>query len=125
MRWLVDGMKNEAIGREVEDAAADFDRMAAEAVRVAKLYEPRGRAVFVDAQHHARRPYDKTLLLLEGQKRAPVAIVRDGGMITVAAAYDSGLDFVKLLGLGGGMPTRVSIKESRLDEVLEKLNSQK
>jgi hypothetical protein len=44
-------------------------------------------------------------------------------MITVAAAFDSGLDFVKLLGLGGGMPTRVSLKESRLDEVLEKLNS--
>ena len=60
---------------------------------------------------------------MEGQKRAPVAIVRDTGMITVAAAFDSGLDFVKLLGLGGGMPTRVSIAESRLSEVLEKLNA--
>jgi hypothetical protein len=88
VRWLVDGMKNEAIGQELEDAAADFDRMAREAERVATHYEPRGRAVFVDAQQHARRPYDKTLLLLEGQKRAPVAIVRDAGMITVAAAFD-------------------------------------
>ena len=62
------------------------------------------------------------MLLLEGQKRAPVAIVRDAGMITLAAAFDSGIDFVKLLGLGGGMPTRVSSKESRLDEALHKLN---
>jgi hypothetical protein len=82
----------------------------------------RGKAVYVDAGAHAKAPFDKTMLLLEGQKRAPVAIVRDAGMITLAAAFDSGIDFVKLLDLGGGMPTRVSIKEARLDEVLHKLN---
>jgi hypothetical protein len=122
VRWLVEGMKDKAIGRELAEAASDFDRMAVETARLANLYEPRGRAVYVDAATHAKAPFDKTLLLLEGQKRAPIAIVRDAGMITLAAAFDSGIDFVKLLGLGGGMPTRVSIKESRLDEVLTKLN---
>ncbi len=122
VRWLVDGLKDKALGREIAEAAADFDRMAAETQRLASLYEPRGKAVFVDAATHAKAPFDKTLLLLEGQKRAPVAIVRDAGMITVAAAFDSGLDFVKLFALGGGMPTRVSIKEARLEEVLQKLN---
>jgi len=122
VRWLVDGMKDKALGREIAEAAADFDRMAAETARLASLYEPRGKAVYVDASVHARSAFDKTMLLLEGQKRAPIAIVRDAGMITLAAAFDSGIDFVKLLGLGGGMPTRVSIKESRLDEVLQKLN---
>jgi hypothetical protein len=123
VRWLVDGMKDKALGREIAEAAADFDRMAAETSRLASLYEPRGRAaVYVDAATHARAPFDKTMLLLEGQKRAPVAIVRDAGMITLAAAFDSGIDFVRLLDLGGGMPTRVSIKEARLDEVLQKLN---
>jgi hypothetical protein len=122
VRWLVDGLKDKAIGREIAEAAADFDSMAAETERLAALYEPRGKAVYVDAATHARSAFDKTMLLLEGQKRAPVAIVRDAGMITVAAAFDSGLDFVKLFGLGGGMPTRVSIKEARLDEVLQKLN---
>jgi hypothetical protein len=122
VRWLVDGMKDKALGREIAEAAADFDRMAGETTRLAALYEPRGKAVYVDAGTHARAQFDKTLLLLEGQKRAPVAIVRDAGMITLAAAFDSGIDFVKLLDLGGGMPTRVSIKESRLDEVLQKLN---
>ena len=43
-------------------------------------------------------------------------------MITIAAAYDSGWDFVGLLNLGGGMPTRVSVAESRLDEVLRVVN---
>jgi hypothetical protein len=123
VRWLVDGMKDKPLGREIAEAAADFDRMAGETQRLAALYEPRGgKAVYVDAGVHAKAPFDKTLLLLEGQKRAPVAIVRDAGMITLAAAFDSGIDFVKLLSLGGGMPTRVSIKEARLDEVLQKLN---
>ena len=122
VRWLIDGMKDKALGRELAEAAADFDRMAGEALRLAARYERRGRAVFVDAGALARIAYDKTLLLLEGQKLAEVAIVRDAGMITIAAAFDSGLDFVRLLGLGGGMPTRVSIAESRLAEVLGKLN---
>jgi hypothetical protein len=121
VQFLVGGLKDKALAREIGEAAADFDRMANEAVRLAGLYEKRGGAVYVDAGAHAKAPFDKTLLLLEGQKRAPVAIVRDAGAITIAAAYDSGLDFVKLLGLGGGMPTRVSISDSRLDEVLAKL----
>lgn len=122
VRWLVDGLKDKAIGREIAEAAADFDRIATETTRLAALYEPRGKAVYVDAAQHAKMAFDKTMLLLEGQKLAAVSIVRDAGMITLAAAFDSGIDFVKLLSLGGGMPTRVSIKESRLDEVLAKLN---
>jgi hypothetical protein len=123
IRYLVGGLKDRALEDEIRDAAADFERMAEEARRLATCYQPRGKAVFVDAGVEAKRAYDKTLLLLEGQKRAPVAIVRDAGMITLAAAFDSGINFIELFGLGGGMPTRVSIAESRLDEVLQKLNA--
>jgi hypothetical protein len=56
-----------------------------------------------------------------GQQRAPIAVVRDAGSLSIAADFDSGLDFVKLFGLGGGMPTRVSVPEARRDEVLAKL----
>lgn len=122
VKWLVGHCRDRALGDEIAEAAGDFDRMAEEALRLALSYEPRGRAVFVDAGALARSTYDKTLLLLEGQKRAEVAIVRDAGMITAAAAFDSGIDFIKLLGLGGGMPTRVSIAESRLQELLDRLN---
>ena len=62
-------------------------------------------------------------LLLAGQERAPVALVRDSGMLTLAAAFDSGWDFVAILGLGGGMPTRVSLPEVRLAETIEKINA--
>jgi hypothetical protein len=122
VRYLVGGLKDKQLHQEIAEAAGDFERMADEARRLAGKYQRRGRAVYVDAAE-AKRPYDKTLLLLEGQKHAPVAIVRDAGMITLAAAFDSGINFVELLDLGGGMPTRVSLAESRLDEVLAKINA--
>jgi hypothetical protein len=122
VRYLCGGLKDQQLKKEIAEAAGDFEKMAEEARRLAALYQPRGKAVYVDAGVESRRAYDKTLLLLEGQKRAPVAIVRDSGAITLAAAFDSGINFVELLELGGGMPTRVSIAESRLDEVLRKLN---
>ena len=42
-------------------------------------------------------------------------------MKCVAARFDSGLNFVKLLGLSGGMPTRVSVPRKRMAEVLAAL----
>ena len=67
------------------------------------------------------KPYDKTELLLLGQERAPVAVVRDSGSLTIAADFESGLDFVKMFDLGGGMPTRVTVPEARHGEVMTKL----
>ena len=67
--------------------------------------------------------FDKTELLLLGQQMAPVAAVVDGQTINIAAGFESGLDFVALLELGGGMPTRVSVPASRLTEVLEKIRA--
>jgi hypothetical protein len=124
VRFLTGRLSDRTLEREIREAAADFDHMAEESARLAGFYQQRGRAVYLDAEAHARRPYDKTELLLAGQKRAEVAIVRDAGSITVAAAFDSGIDFVALLGLGGGMPTRVSVPDTRLEELLSKLNSQ-
>ena len=123
VHWLVGGLKDKEHRAVIEQAAGDFEKMAGEAHRLAGLYERRGQAVYVDAQKLSKNTFDKTLLLLLGQQQAKVAIVRDAGMITVAAAYDSGLDFVRLLGLGGGMPTRVSLPDRRLGEFLEKLNA--
>jgi hypothetical protein len=121
VRFLVGGCKDREHRAVIKEAAAEFDRMAAETERLAARFSIRGKVAYVDAAA-ARGPYDKTELLLAGQARAPVSIVRDSGMVTIAAPFDSGWDFVALLGLGGGMPTRVSIAESRLDEVLQKIN---
>src|SRR5262249_27458017 len=61
VKYLVGGLRDQALGREIAEAAADFDRMAQEARRLAGLYQRRGRAVYVDAGVEARAAYDKTL----------------------------------------------------------------
>ena len=66
-------------------------------------------------------PFDKTELLLLGQKIATVAVVIDNGNVSIAAPFDSGLDFVELLELGGGMPTRVNVPKKRLEDSLERI----
>jgi hypothetical protein len=43
-------------------------------------------------------------------------------MLTIAAPFDSGWDFVELFEIGGGMPTRVTIPERKLDDVIAKIN---
>ena len=60
---------------------------------------------------------DKTQLLLIGQEREPVSLVIDRDTVTVAARFDSGFNFIKMLGLSGGMPTSVP-SESRLSDLL-------
>jgi len=75
---------------------------------------------FVDASK-AHGKYDRTMLLLHGQERADVALCVDGENVSVAAPFDSGMNFLSLLKLSGGMPTLVSVGRSRLGELLEKL----
>jgi hypothetical protein len=120
VRYLVAGCKPGEHHDVIAQAAADFDSMEAETQRLAALYEPRQQAVYLDAQRHAKKPFDKTELLLKGQALQPVAIVRHAGFVTLAAGFESGVDFLKQFNLSGGMPTRVSLPEKRLAEVLEK-----
>lgn len=65
--------------------------------------------------------YDKTLLLLSGQERASIAMVVDMDTVSFAAPYGSGVSFLRLFDLSGGMPTLVSIPKKRLPDALEKL----
>jgi hypothetical protein len=78
------------------------------------------RVAFVDASS-AHGTYDKTLLLLLGQERAKIAIILDNDTLSLAARFDSGISFLALLGLSGGMPTLVSIAKDQLPEVWRRL----
>lgn len=122
VRWLVGGLKDKEHRAVIAEAAEQFQKSHGETQRLAGKFRIRGRIAYVDARV-ARGPYDKTELLLAGQKRAPIAMVQDSGMITIAAAFDSGWNFVDLLALGGGMPTRVSVAEGRLEETLRLINA--
>lgn len=104
---------------EIEAAAREIDPLLDGARRIAEQYRLQDGVAYVDVA--GQRGYDKTELLLLGQERAPVSVVRDSGSLTIAADFDSGFDFVKLFQLGGGMPTRVTVAEARHDEVLGKL----
>ena len=119
VQYLIARTKAPHHWEEIEKAARLIDPLLDEARRIAERYRVDGNVAYVEA--NAKAPYDKTELLLLGQKRAAVAVVRDAGSLSIAADFESGLDFVKLLDLGGGMPTRVSVPESRLDEVMRKL----
>jgi hypothetical protein len=122
VRYLVGKLKDKEHRAVIDKAAADFEAMNAEADKLAKKIRLRGHIAYIDVGT-GKHKYDKTALLLAGQEKAPVAMVRDSGMVTIAAEFSSGLNFVEVLGLDGGMPTRVSIPETRLEEAVEKINA--
>jgi hypothetical protein len=119
LQYLIARTKAPVHFQEIDAAARLIDPLLEQAQRLAECYRVDGEVAYVEVKSGV--PYDKTELLLLGQQRALVAVVRDAGSLSVAADFDSGLDFVRLFDLGGGMPTRVSIPESRRDEVLAKL----
>jgi len=118
VQYLVARAKAPTLWEEIDRAAREIDPLLDESRRLAGRYELREGVAYVEAQG---RPYDKTELLLLGQERAPVAVVRDSGALTIAADFESGFDFVRLFQLGGGMPTRVTVPEARHAEVMGKL----
>jgi hypothetical protein len=121
VHFLVGGMKPGPHDDLIAEAAAEFERRDVATQELAKRFTIRGRVAIVDTAGSSGQ-FDKTDLLLAGQARAPVSIVRDSGMLTIAAGFDSGWDYVSLFELGGGMPTRVTIPEQKLDQVIAKIN---
>jgi hypothetical protein len=125
VRHLVTGLSDVSLWQPIDEAAAELIPIEAETRRLAAGYErlPPGVAI-VDITPPNGSPVprvDKTQLLLLGQEREPVSIVVDRDTLTVAARFDSGLNFLTLLGLSGGMPTRVSVPKTRLPDLLQAL----
>jgi hypothetical protein len=120
IQYLVARAKSPVLWGEIEEAAREIDPLLEEAKRLAEHYQLIDGVAYVEA---GGRPYDKTELLLIGQERAPIAVVRDSGSLAIAADFESGLDFVKMFDLGGGMPTRVTIPEARRTEIMAKLSA--
>ena len=121
VRHLATGLADASLWETIDRAAGEHAKLEEETQRLAKGFRLLGQQVaFVDATQRGG-PYDKTTLLLLGQQRAPVSVVVDGDNLTLAAAFDSGLNFLKLLGLSGGMPTRVSVPKKGLVDALRKL----
>lgn len=123
-RYLAQGGQDESVVGPIRAAAAHFSRLEGEAKRLAQQYTSSSAIAVCDARKRSG-PYDKTTLLLLGQKQAPVSLVHDEASVTVAARFDSGINLLALLGLEGGMPTRVSVTPNKLEWVLERLSEAK
>lgn len=133
VRHLASGLEDGALWKEIDAAGAELEAVEKATLDLARAYEridlPRAKIAGVTSIAYLdvtsldgkRARYDKTLLLLAGQERASIALVVDGDTLTLAAPFDSGVNFLDMLGLSGGMPTLVSVQSARLGEVLASL----
>lgn len=122
VRFLATGADDRELFAPIREAADEVRKMEDEARRLARSYRIEDDVAIVDARA-AQGQYDKTVLLLLGQERARISVVHDATTVTAAARFDSGIDFIALLGLEGGMPTRVSLPRDQLDHLLAKLRT--
>lgn len=121
VRHLATNLADASLWEPVERAAAELATIEAETRKVAERYVRVAPGVaIVDATERGGM-IDKTELLLLGQERERVSLVIDRDTVTVAARFDSGLNFLEMLGLSGGMPTRVSVPRTRLADVFRAL----
>ena len=132
VRHLASGLSDESLWRPIDDAGKELEAVEKVTNELARGYKridipkPRISGVtsiaYLDvtrrSEQQKRVRYDKTSLLLNGQERAAIAVLVDGDTLTLAAPFDSGINFLDLLGLSGGMPTLVSVQSARLDEAL-------
>jgi hypothetical protein len=132
VRHLAGGLEDASLWPVIDEAGGELARAEDASRKIAQRYavvdldarttRPRriGRVAIVDATA-SHGQYDKTLLLLIGQERADAAIVRDRDTLSFAAPFDSGVDFLSIFGLSGGMPTLVSVHTNRLRETFDAL----
>lgn len=126
LRYLVSHLKDAEAEAEINKRAAAYEAVQRRTAQWTKRYVVEGAVAFVDIQEETER-LDLTQLLIAGQQLAPVAVVRNRNLrtgepqVTIAAASDSGYNFVKMFGLGGGMSTRVTLPDERFFEALSTL----
>jgi hypothetical protein len=121
IRHLASGLSDATLWEPIDRAAEELVPVERETRRAALAYKRLEPGVaLVDVSEGYTR-IDKTLLLLLGQEREAVSVVVDRENVSVAARFDSGKNFVELLGLGAGMPTRVSLPRPQLPRVLKAL----
>lgn len=127
VRHLANGLSDDSLWRDIDAAGSELDAVERATSELARGYRKIAIArptlqactsiAFLDVPT-GRTRYDKTMLLLLGQERASMALVLDGETLTLAAPFDSGLNFLEVLGLSGGMPTIVSVNKDRLEDAL-------
>jgi len=128
VRHLATGLEDKNLWGPIDEAAQELERIEGKTRQVAERYRiiaaKPGSVVrniaFADATDmHGQ--YDKTMLLLMGQERAQAAVLVDRDTLSLAAPFDSGINFLTLMGLSGGMPTLVSVAKTQFAMALSRL----
>jgi hypothetical protein len=137
VRHLTDGLEDKSLWGSVDAAASELAPQESVSREIAQRYSVLRASPSADVASLAgtgsahsvavvdatpeHGTFDKTLLLMTGQERAPIALVLDRENLTLSARFDSGINFLTLLELSGGMPTLVSVHRDRISEALRKL----
>lgn len=115
VRLMYEGLRDQGLWQTVQQAAEQLRAIEAQTRRLSERYMRVDPGVALLDMSDFESRIDKTLLLLLGQQREPIAMIVDGDTINVATRFDSGVNLVQILGLSGGMPTRVSIPAKRFE----------
>jgi len=118
VRHLASGLADDALWEPIDDAAAALIPIEQETRRLAQRFRRFAPGIAIVDVSQDTAKIDKTLLLLLGQEREAMSCVIDRENVSFAARFDSGVNFLELFGLQGGMPTRVSLPRARLREAL-------
>jgi hypothetical protein len=120
---LVNGRESSEQAKQIDRAFQSYKQRSHRAKMLAAKGERIGALLVLDHRGNKEK-VDRTVALLEGQKRAPIALfLGDDGRLTLACDADLNLDFCEVFQTGGGMKNRVTLSMDRLDEVIRKLHS--
>ncbi len=110
---------------KINAACTKYAAVQAETQRLASGYTVCHRVAHLDITDAGRSTFDLTALLLAGQELADVAVVRhsQNGRTNITVAGPRGWDFVKIFGLAGGMPNRVSLADGDILGIIETINN--
>jgi hypothetical protein len=130
VRHLAAGLADDSLWTPIDEAGREHEALEKATLELARdyrryeiqkpIFQSCTSVAYLDVTG-SRTRYDKTMLLLLGQERASVALLVDGDNLTLAAPFDSGINFLSVLGLSGGMPTLVSVGKDRLADAMSRL----
>ncbi len=122
--FLADGAQNSEMLVEITQVGRPYRQLQEAAELLAEQFVPAAKETVLVSVPPDWPNYDRTHLLLLGQRRARIAAVLDRDTLTFAAHYKSGINFLALFGLSGGMPTVVSLQAKDLAIALAALDAQ-
>ena len=106
---LVRGRESEEQAKQIDRAYESYRQRSQRARDLVIQSETIGSILLIDHRGEKQK-VDRTVALLEGQKRAPIALFLGGdGRMTLACDATLDLDLCALFDTGGGMKNRITI----------------